>query len=150
MTGRRPGEKNPARGYGTGGGMLPTVELQGTMQTLQGATEVDVRLVRGRSARGLHRWAGLVVLALAGAAWVMFGSGLVWQRALVLGIGFLFLSPAVFMDVARALRERRERLDLFALMERVLGPVALDDVEHSPYRNPRKALPPGEPTQSST
>jgi len=141
-TGARPGRTSgvsASRGFGEGGGMLPTLELVGTLLETAGTTQVDLRLVRRRSARGAHRWAGFVVVVAAGLAWLALGSGALVQRAVVLGIAAACMSPAVILDAARALRERRERLELLALMERVLGPVALDDAEHSPYRNPRGA-----------
>lgn len=126
------------RGFGEGGGMLPTLELEGRLDVLQGATEIELRLVRRRSARSAHRWAGFLVLASATLGWLALGSGALGQRAVVVAVALAFMSPAFVLDLRRALRERRERLELLALMERTFGPIALDDVEHSPYRNPRR------------
>ena len=128
------------QGHGEGGGMLPQLVLHGELTREGGGTRVDLRVIHDRSARSALRWLGFLGMLVAGSAWIVLGSGFLWQRIAVYAVFLAFVSPALILDVVRIFRERRDHLELLALAERIFGPLAVGEGDRSPYRAPRRGL----------
>ncbi len=122
-----------ARGQ-SGTGLLRLLYLAGTTERTPEGSRVDLRFVYARPRWAGQRRLGFVALLLAAAFWVSVGGGELYQRLLFF-LGFVAVTmPVVVHDLRRGKRLEREKLDLLALMERMLGPLSLDRADRTPYR----------------
>ena len=139
---RKPGEPLEMRGYGRGGGMLRDLWIVGQMHHEGGRTRVELAFEYAHSARSLLRLAGFTATMATAIIWLGMGSGRMFDRVLFFAVFVLFTSPLVVVELRRLGEVRRDRLELYSLMERLLGPESLPAGERTPYRQARAALGP--------
>ncbi len=123
------------RGFDHGGGMFRRLFIRGRMRRTDLGTEVALRLEQGRTPRSMQRWVGFLVTGGCAVAWLFFGAaGTFNERMLLVAIFMGFTLPVVLYDLAKVLAARSQRLELYNLMEGLLGPEVLAEGERTPYR----------------
>lgn len=133
--GGRDTEPGSVRGFDNGGGMFRRLYLQASLRPIDAGTEVVLRFVQGRTPRSMLRWAGFLVTGACALAWLYFGaSGTFAERLLLVSIFGAFTLPVVLYDLKQALSLRSQRLELYSLIEGLLGPEVLGEGERGPYR----------------
>jgi hypothetical protein len=122
-----------ARGQ-SGTGLLRLLYMAGSMERTSEGTQIDLRFVFSRPRWAGQRRVGFLALLVGASFWVFLGGGDFYQRLLFF-LGFLLVtSPAVVHDLRRGKRIESEKVEMLSLVERVLGPVSLEDGQQLPYR----------------
>lgn len=128
-------EPGVVRGFDRGGGMFRRLYLRGSLRRIDVGTEVALRFAHGRTPRAMQRWAGFLVTGACALAWLFFGASDTFaERALLVAVFGGFTLPVVLHDLKQALALRAQRLELYSLIEGLLGPEVLGDGEDGPYR----------------
>jgi hypothetical protein len=128
-------EVGEVQGFDGGGGMLRRLYLRGTIKSGDTGTEVALRLEQGRTPRSHWRWLGFLVTGGCAWLWVFVGAaGSFDERLLFVSIFMAFTVPVLAFDLKRLAAARSEKLELYSLMEGLLGPEALAEGERTPYR----------------
>jgi hypothetical protein len=133
-----------ARGQ-SGTGLLALLYLRARLRGTSEGTEVDLRFSYGRPRWALQRRLGLLLTGSLGLVWVFIGQGEFFQRVLFFSTFAAVTIPVIAHDLSQGRRLRSQKLELLALMERVLGPFIIgDEGTRTPYRK-RRALGQGTP-----
>ncbi len=124
-----------------GTGLWPSLFLRGRIHPSAHGSMLELRFAYGRPSWAWQRAAGLVLLAVLGVAWIFLGqAGAVMQRAIMVAILLLFVSPLILNDVARRRRLEADQRELLAFAERTFGALAIGRAQGpGPYRESAKA-----------
>jgi hypothetical protein len=134
--GGRGADRGGVRGFDAGGGLFQRLYLHGRIEPGVIGSEVVLRFEQGRTPRSWQRWVGFLVTGAAAVAWAFWGaSGTFGERLLLSGVFLAFTAPVLVHDLARVLSLRTEKLELYSLVQGLLGPDVLSDGEPAPYRS---------------